>query len=54
MNIAQYILEIIIGRLVLELPEKDLKKINKILQKHYGVKESNAKVQQEDNSINGL
>jgi len=31
LNLAQIILEIVVGRLVLQLPNEDLKKINKMI-----------------------
>ena len=58
MNISEIILEIIVGRLVLGLPNKDLVKINKMIVESLKEKKNkaynkeirkNAKVQEEDN-----
>jgi hypothetical protein len=49
-NLLQLSLEIKVGRAILELPEKDLKKINKMILRN----RENAEVQQEDHATNGL
>ena len=38
-NIAELILEIVVGRLVLQLPNEDLEKINKMIIAHLEKKE---------------
>jgi len=43
-NLLQLILEIYVGRAILELPEKDLKKINKMILRN----KENASLQEED------
>jgi len=43
MNLAQALLEMIVGKLVLDLPKEDLQEINKMLVRN----QKNAKVQEE-------
>jgi len=50
MNLAQALLEMIVGKLVLDLPKEDLKTINKMIVRN----QKNAKVQEEDNAPDGL
>ena len=50
MNLFQMLLEMITGRLVLDLPKEDLKKINKMILRNI----RNAEVQEEDNQTNEL
>ena len=48
MNLAQLLMEITVGRLVLQLPNEDLEKINKMIRESLKEKAKNAKVQEED------
>ncbi len=50
MNLFQLVLEVTVGRLVLDLPEADRKEINKMILRNL----ENAKVQEKDNPSYGI